>query len=242
MTAAPKEQKSKGKLAPAKHNPFGIKMQSKTVIMKKDYVSTGVLSYVEGDIIEVEMNDIKSFSLGDQVKITIYSTGGIHVFESNVVAKHIGSLILLNPPENHNKFAERRESPRVHIHEEGMLHTIVKARSKERMELEEPLPITVNNVSISGIGFTLFGNFDLANSTELEMNVNLGGELHVKAEVVRRETSEYGLYYGAQFVDMTAEKLTTLRAYVLRSQVESYYKRKEEEKAAAAQGGSAHGS
>lgn len=223
--------------AKAKHNPFGIKMQSKTVIMKKDYVSTGVLSYVEGDIIEVEMTDLKAFSLGDKVKITIYSTGGIHVFESTVVAKDMNSLIILNPPENHNKFAERREHPRIHIHEEGQVWAIIEARSKERKELEEPLPLTVNNVSISGIGFTLVGSFELPNSTELEMEVKLGGGVYVKAEVVRRQKTEYGLYYGAQFTQMSAEKLTSLRAYVLRTQVEAYYKRKEEEKAAAVRGG-----
>lgn len=239
MSATPKTGKKTngGKIASPKLNPFGIKMQSKTVIMKKDYVSTGVLSYVEGDIIEVEMTDLKAFALGDQVKITIYYTGGIHVFESHVVAKHMGSLIILNPPENQNKFAEKREHPRVHIHEEGKIRAIMEANTKERKELEEPLLMTVNNLSISGIGFTLFSNFELPNSTELEMEVKLGGELQLKAEVVRREKTEYGLFYGAQFVNMAADKLTSLRAYVLRSQVESYYKRKEEEKAAAAKSG-----
>jgi hypothetical protein len=36
---------------------------------------------------------------------------------------------------------------------------------------------------------------------------------------------------------MAQDKLTSLRAYVLRTQVESYFRRKEEEKAAAASGG-----
>jgi c-di-GMP-binding flagellar brake protein YcgR len=210
------------------HNPFGIKMQSKTVVMNNDYVSTGVLTYVEGDIIEIELDDLKSFALGDQVKITIYSTGGIHVFESHVVAKNKDSIIILNSPENKDKFAERREHPRVQIEEKGILHAIVEAKTKLRRELEDPLDVTLKNISISGIGFQLYGQFALANSTELELEAVLGERLQVKAEVVRREKTEFGYFYGAQFTGMEQNQLNLLRAYVLTQQVEWYYRRKEE--------------
>jgi c-di-GMP-binding flagellar brake protein YcgR len=225
MSAIPKVS-GKGMI----HNPFGIKMQSKTVVMNNHYVSTGVLTYVEGDIIEIEMSDLKSFALGDKVKITIYSTGGIHVFDSHVVAKNKDAIIILNPPENKDKFAERREHPRVQIEEEGILHTIVEASTKQRRELEDPLQVTLKNISISGIGFLLYGHFALANSTELELDAMLGERLHVKAEVVRCEKTEFGYFYGAQFTDMEQDKLNLLRAYVLTQQVGWYYRKKEEDK------------
>ncbi|MFC0216422.1 flagellar brake protein [Paenibacillus chartarius] len=213
-----------------KPNPFGIKLNSNTVVMKKDYVSTGQLTYVEGDIIEVEMSDLKSFNLGDKVKITIYSTGGIHVFESHVVAKANGSLIILNPPENNNKFAERREHPRIEVAEEGLLQAITEAKSQERRELEEPVNLTINNISISGIGFSMFGHFELANATQLEMEMKLSSTVPIQAEIVRREKKEYGYYYGAQFTNMSADQMNSLRAYVLKQQVETYYRTKEENK------------
>ncbi|KIL38156.1 hypothetical protein SD70_28170 [Gordoniibacillus kamchatkensis] len=212
-----------------KSNPFGIKMHSKTVVMKKDYVTTGVLAYVEGDIIEVETYDLKSFELGDQVKVTIYSSGGIHVFESHVVAKDRDSLIILNPPQNDNKFAERREHPRLQVFEEGKAYAIIDA-TKRREQLEEPLHLTVNNVSISGIGFTLLDNIELTSLMQLELEVNIGSAMNVTAEIVRREKAEFGYFYGAQFVDLAADKLTSLRAYILMHQVESHYRKKEEEK------------
>jgi c-di-GMP-binding flagellar brake protein YcgR len=215
---------------PAKRpNSFGIKMQSKTVVMNKDYVTTGVLTFAEGDIIEVEIEDLKSFALGDQVKTTIYSTGGIHVFETHVVAKNRGSLILLNPPDHQDKFAERREHPRVQVAEEGKVCAIIESPAKERKDLEEPLHLTVNNVSVSGIGFTLFENVELEKSTQLELEMELGSKLQVTVEIVRREKTEYGYYYGAQFINISPDKLISLRAYVLKRQVETYYRKKEQD-------------
>jgi c-di-GMP-binding flagellar brake protein YcgR len=232
MSVIPPAASKKGtfNIPAAKPSPFGIKMQSKTVVMKKDYVTTGVLTFVEGDIFEVEIQDLKSFALGDQVKITIYSAGGIHVFETHVVAKDRGSLILLNPPENQNKFAERREHPRVQVAEQGKLYAVIDSLTRQRKALEEPLNLTVNNVSISGIGFTLFENVDLKISTQLEMELELGATLQVTAEIVRREKAEYGHYYGAQFIDIAPDKLISLRAYVLKHQVEMYYRKKEQDK------------
>lgn len=240
MSVIPSASSGKGskKNPIKKQNPFGIKMHSKTVVMKKDYVTTGVLTYVEGDIIEVEIADLKSFALGDQVKVTIYSTGGIHVFESHVVAQDRGSLIILNPPQNEDKFAERREHPRVQVNGEGKLYAIIDDLSKKREVLEEPLELTVSNVSISGIGLTLFGNTELKNSMLLEIEVELGSTLQVTAEIVRREKTEFGFFYGAHFIDLAADKLTSLRAYILKHQVESYYKKKEEDKYKEAKGNS----
>jgi c-di-GMP-binding flagellar brake protein YcgR len=206
---------------------YGILLQSKTVVEKQDYVSTGVLTYAEGDIIEVEMADFKVFPLGEKVKVTIYSPGGIYVFESNVVAKHQGSLMILNPPENQKKFAEKREHPRVQINESGFILSITDVRNNETKQLESPIELVVNNISVSGIGFTIQQMLELPKATKLEIEVNLGFPLQCTAEIIRREKTEAGVYYGAQFPDLKGEKLNSLRAYVLKTQVESYFVRKE---------------
>jgi c-di-GMP-binding flagellar brake protein YcgR len=208
-------------------SPAGILLHSRTVVEKDDFVSTGLLSYAEGDILEVEIPEFKVFNLGDSVKITVYSPGGIYTFKSTVVAKDHGALIIINPPQNQRRFVEKREHPRVEVNQKGTIHAVTRLHTNEKQKLPRQAELTVQNISISGIGFVLHDHaVDLADASVIEAELDLGFRFPVVAEIIRRETTVEGFYYGAKYVDMDSVKTTSMRAFVLKRQVETYFKEK----------------
>lgn len=199
-----------------------ILVDSRTVVEKKDFVSTGILTYTEGDVIEIEIAEYRWFELGDAVKITIYSPVGIFLLHSTVVAKDDGSIIIIHPPEHQKKFVEKRETTRVDITRNGIIHAVLRD-GKPTNALSRPLNIEINNISIMGVGFTLAEKYDFSDGTRLQIHLDLDFELPCVIEVVRRERADGGTYYGAKIVEMAADKLRSLRAFVLKEQVQSHY-------------------
>ena len=48
-----------------------VLIDSRAVLGKDDFVATGVLTYAQGDIIEIELPEYDVFQLGDKVKMTV---------------------------------------------------------------------------------------------------------------------------------------------------------------------------
>jgi len=207
-------------------SPAGILLHSRTAVEKDGFVSTGILSYAEGDILEVEMPEYKAFQLGDSVKVTVYSPGGVYTFNSTVVAKDHGALMIINPPHNQRRFVEKREQPRIQLDEKGVIHTVRRLHENEKQRLNKEVDVTVRNISISGIGFVLNDNALDLSDAEIETELDVGFKLPFTAEIVRREPYQAGIYYGAKFVNMDSGKANSIRAFVLKKQVEFYFKEK----------------
>ncbi|NHN33793.1 PilZ domain-containing protein [Paenibacillus agricola] len=207
-------------------NPSTVLIHSRTVVEKDNFVSTGLLTYAEGDILEVEIPEFKVFELGDSVKLTVYSAGGIFTFQSTVVAKDQGSLIIINPPQNRRRFIEKRSNPRVEVNEKGKIHALTSQDTNERLPLDDAIGLVIYNISISGLGFALKHDTDLGNSMVIEVELDLGFSMPCIAEILRREKIEEGYYYGARYVEIAADKANSLRAFVLKKQVELHFSNK----------------
>lgn len=206
----------------------GILLHSRTMVEKKDFVSTGILTYAEGDIIEIEMSEYKAFGLGDKVKLTVYSPGGVYVFESTVVARDHGALMVINPPYNQSRFVEKRAHPRVKVNQSGVIVSIKDGEGAPRL-LEKSVELTVQNMSISGMGFTVPEHVGIHHHSMVNVVLDLGFTMQCSAEIIRMETAGDGYYYGARYVDMDPDKANSLRAFILKIQVESHYTLKKEE-------------
>jgi c-di-GMP-binding flagellar brake protein YcgR len=207
-----------------------ILLGSLTVVEKSNYVSTGKLSYAEGDLIAVELSDYKAFVLGDKVKVIIYSPGGVYVFESILVALDHGSLMILNPPNMQHKFVEKRTSPRIETKEEGIIHSVFDVTSLTDNTLSVPIQFTVTNISMGGVGFNLYAEFNINKLSYIGIELELGFSFSTIVEVLHKETTEFGHYYGARFVELTQEHTSALRAYLLRMQIESHMEHRRKEK------------
>ncbi|PUA34563.1 PilZ domain-containing protein [Paenibacillus elgii] len=205
-----------------------VMLNSRIVVEKEKFVSTGVLTFVEGDILEIEMSEYKAFELGDAVKLTIYSPGGFYPFESTVVAKDQGVVMVLIPPQHQNRFAEKREHPRVQVNQKGALVSYRNEDGSWQVP-EGQIPLTVKNISLSGIGFIIEEPVELDRDALVQLHLDLGFSMHCRAEIIRTEPVEFGCYYGAHFDEMAADKANSLRAFILKKQVESHFAQKREE-------------
>jgi c-di-GMP-binding flagellar brake protein YcgR len=206
---------------------MSILMHCRTVVEKQDYVSTGILTYVEGDMIEIEIGDYWLFELGDLVKVTIYTPSGIFIFNTTVIAKDEGSLIMINPPENRKKFVEKREHTRIEIEKSGQIKGIGTSDGSIIQPLREPLQVAATSISLKGIGFTIKeGDLKLSKDDQLEIVVDLEFKLACTIKVMRIEGKLLSVYYGAEILDIPSGQVMALRGFILRAQVEMHSKRK----------------
>lgn len=202
----------------------------RTVVEKRDFVSTGIMTYAEGDMLEVEISDYTRFDLGESVKLTVYTPAGIYVIPSTIVGKDYGSLMMINPPENQRKFAEKRAHPRVEVSTTGVVAAVAPSGGAGQKKLmHRPVPFQVKNISLSGIGFTMPKALNLDHNSHVELELNLGTMIPCVAEIIRSESSEEGIYYGARYVQVSEDKLNSLRAYILREQISAHSVRKRSE-------------
>jgi hypothetical protein len=194
----------------------------RTVVEKKDFVSTGIMSFAEGDMLEVEISDFDRFVLGESVKLTVYTPVGIYLIPSTIVGKDTGSLMMINPPENQRKFQDKRQYPRVEVAKSGHLASVLNSGGRNSLVLPKPVPFQIRNISLSGIGFTMPEEVKLDPSSNVEMEIDVGTIIPCTAEIVRTEMAEEGVYYGARYIQVAGDKLNSLRAFILREQIAAH--------------------
>lgn len=211
---------------------MSVLVHCRTVVEKKDYVSTGVLTYAEGDMVEVEIGDFQLFALGSIVKLTVYTPAGMFMFNTTVIAKEEGYLILINPPENKRKFLDKRKETRVEMNQIGHICGLWTIGSKEKLALVKPIIIAVKNISQCGIGLTVIGELTLSAGEHIEITADIGITINCVVKIIRKDLIGDEIQYGAEIVNIPNEQNIALRAYILKSQVElrSSLKRTETQK------------
>ena len=184
----------------------------------REYVSTGVISYAEGDLIEVELTEFKYFQLKENVKVTVYSPVGILVFFSTIIAKSDGSVVIMNVPDVGQRFGEVRQYPRVKVTALGTV---------ERIDaLGEEIGLTTDNISLGGAGFKVFDDTILNGQCKIQLNLTDDVLVRCLVEIVRTEQKDNYMYYGAKFLDMNNRMANALRAFIMSRQMELYFAHK----------------
>jgi len=201
--------------------PLTSLLNCRTVVERKDYVSTGVLTYAEGDLLEVEIAEYQDFELGESVKITIYSPVGIHILQSSVIAKYEGAILIIHPPNHQSKFEDKRKYPRIATNKGGHILKIV--RHEDLFVLDEPLSFNLSNISLEGIGFILPKTELFSIHTKFHGELDLGYRFPCIFMIVRKQVSEEGIFYGAELLEVSEEYERNLRAFILKQQIENHY-------------------
>ncbi|WP_020618200.1 PilZ domain-containing protein [Paenibacillus daejeonensis] len=207
-------------------NDVSVLVDAKVAVEKRSFVATGIVTYVLGEIIEVELPQFDEFGLGEQVKLMIYSRGGMFVFESTVIAKHNGALMILNPPENRRRFNDKREHPRVEVACTGTLHAMLNPSSRQEWLMPSPVEFTIDNMSMGGLGLMLTVDLGISRTWQLDVQLDLGFVLPCGLEIIRIDRSASSFYYGASFRGMPQEQASRLRAFILKRQIEAHYEQK----------------
>jgi hypothetical protein len=200
---------------------LNVLLHCRTVVEGKNFVTTGVMTHVEGELFEVEVHEYDQFELGENVKLTVYSPAGIQSIPSVVFAKYDGAIALLQPPDLLKRFKERREHPRVAIN--GNAHIVhVLNETGDEQQLDEPLELTILDISLSGIGFTGPNVHYFDQKRRFRAKVEIGVGFSCELEIIRRERQENLVLCGAKMQVLEPEMLRPLRALILRQQVEKH--------------------
>jgi hypothetical protein len=207
--------------------PLNVLLHCRTVVEGQNFVTTGVMTNVEGELFEVEIHEFDQFELGETVKMTIYSPVGIQTIPSVVFAKYEGAIALLQPPDLLRRFKERREHPRVEVTGNAQILYLL-GESGEEHELEEPMEVTITDVSISGLGFSLTAVTHFPLKMRLKAKVQIGLDFSCELEIIRRDREDDMLICGAKMQVLEPEMLRPLRALILRQQVEKHAKTRKE--------------
>jgi hypothetical protein len=199
--------------------PLKVLLHSRTVVEKQSFVTTGVLTSVEGDLFEIELNEFSLFDLGETVKLTIYSPVGIQTIQSIIFAKYDGAIAVIQPPVLQQKFMEKREHPRVDAEGTVRVLGLIEASGGFR-ELAEPVEAQIRDISVSGVSFLATDASVFQRDRKLRAILEIGFEIACDIEIVRREQGTGGWICGAKMTLPDADALRPIRAYVLRQQVE----------------------
>ncbi|HEX7055985.1 MAG TPA: PilZ domain-containing protein [Bacilli bacterium] len=202
-------------------------MHSRTVLESIDYVSTGTISYAEGDILEVEIFDTERFSLGETLKVTVYSPIGIFTFYSTIIARAEDALMIFHPPEHQKKFGEKRDYPRIPVTKEASIISLSAPSETDVISPDLPLAVSLRNMSMGGIGFVVEETLHIPERARLTLELEFDEPFACTMEVVRNKPETDGFnYIGAKFVDLQDPLFSFLRSYILHAQVELYYQNK----------------
>lgn len=231
----------------------GALLNCRTVIEGGGCVATGMLSYMEGDMIDIELPQFENFELGEQVKVTIYSGMGIVNFFTKIIARNEGSLLLIHPPQQQQRFTDKRESPRITIHKQGFIYPEASLQENPSAT-PSGRPIHLIDISLSGVGFILDEGEPLREGMWVEVELQLGFILTCRFEIVRRfrhpegtgtghrarlegyrarlegtgdGASQEGMGYGARLECPDEASLRSLRAFILREQITAYVDKKQ---------------
>lgn len=196
----------------------------RTVVENGDYVTTGVTTYAEGDLIEVELSEFKRFELKEPVKVSVYSPAGLLVFRSMVIAIAEGSIVVLGSRHIAERFGDVREYPRIEIHAPGALY-----EGDASEESEAVVDITAENISVGGVGFKVYDVLDVGKICKLDLPLSDEFRLNCDIKIVRLEEKENHFYFGAKFHEIPSGLVQTLRAFIMRRQVDLYYAYKKED-------------
>lgn len=207
-------------------NDVSVLVDAKVAVEKRNFVATGVVTYVRGEIIEIELPQFDLFGLGEQVKLMIYSRSGMFVFQSTVIAKHNGALMILNPPDNRRKFNDKREHQRVEVACSGTLHGMKNPASQQEWLMPSPVDFAITNMSMGGLGLMLTIDMGISRTWLLDVQLDLGFLLPCGLEIIRMDRSATAFYYGASFRGMPQEQASALRAFILKRQIEAHYEQK----------------
>ncbi|EJW19205.1 PilZ domain-containing protein [Paenibacillus alvei] len=199
-------------------------LHSRTVLEGDNCIATGVLSYLEGDVMEVELPEFERFELGESLKVTIYSAVGIFNFHTQAVARHEGSLLLIHPPHQQRKFTDQRLYPRIEVRKHGY---VLPPRPTEGIAITPtPIPIQIEDISLNGVGFYMTGAFPLEEGSEAEAELQLGFAVPCRLKIIRTMMREEDTFYGAKLQVTSDSAFRSLRAFIMREQIKLHIDRK----------------
>jgi hypothetical protein len=112
--------------------PFSeVKLIGCTIVIESDNVlHAGTIALIEGDSMEIHLPQYDEFNLGEEIKAIIYSSEGLINIKTSMIAKDVGTIVLIIPAALQG-LLNKRKYPRVESHLQGSLFSITDKSSEE---------------------------------------------------------------------------------------------------------------
>lgn len=187
------------------------------MLESKEATSSGKLVFIEGDIIEMNVGNSRSYELGDSVKLVVYSPDGILNMQTSVVARDKESVYLITPEKILQLYLKRRKQPRVNIELPALIVELYN--NQKKMELEGPMEALLCNIAMGGTGLNTPAK--LMQNQVITLSWDMEEPLKCQAKIVHQRSTTNGNHYGAEFVNFPKAKINLLRAFILRQQIQN---------------------
>jgi c-di-GMP-binding flagellar brake protein YcgR len=181
--------------------------------------SLGTITYLEGDIFEVNVSKVEGMKAGDQAKVIVYSRDGMINFETRVIATYDHFVILLNPPEIMQMTLQQRNFHRVSVQMTGHIHGMKNGVIHVAKEYPQPLQINIHDIALGGIGFRIVNGEDMLVKSKILVEIIFDKAMLCRVEIVHKKSMGDGYQYGAAFVELADADKTSLRSHILHKQV-----------------------
>jgi c-di-GMP-binding flagellar brake protein YcgR len=196
-------------------------------LLQDHHINTGVVNFIQGDLIEIdiEASKIDTYKLGSLVKCALYTGMGIKVFHTSIVARTATALMVLNHPVILEMLHEKREYYRVEVNEKGVIRSVRGAADNQAMPLLKPVEIRIADISQGGIKFQYEEEpgSEIAEEDLIDTKIDIANSVECTVQVTRKEVvggPEGIVNLGAKFVNLPDVYLNSLRAYILKKQIE----------------------
>jgi c-di-GMP-binding flagellar brake protein YcgR len=192
--------------------------------VETDHVhSTGPISYIEGDIFEVELSKYDMYHPGDTAKIVIYAPGGILQFYTTIIGRDHGAIMLFIPFQIQQLLIRQRKYSRVEVDCEAAIDSITHPLHQEQT-FDPPMNTAIKNVSLGGIGFHVNTPIDLKSLVHVELKLDT--TYRFALEIIHCNELNGEFYSGGKFKHFPPEKLNSFHAFILKKQIEQRFESK----------------
>lgn len=187
-------------------------------------LDSGKISFVEGELFEIEFPQFKCYAPGDVVKVTIYTHEGMVFFDTTVIAQGSKEIILLLPSDIYSQILKKRQFPRLEISIPGTIYLISDDGDDDQNSQLE-LPVEIHDISQGGIGFSSV--LPILTKSLISIIIQLETPLSCTLEVIHTREYKDNRFYGCNFKDLSPNKMNALRAWILRKQIEMRFNTKQ---------------
>ncbi|MCM3781865.1 hypothetical protein M3231_02655 [Neobacillus mesonae] len=190
-----------------------VLLESLVMIRTKDNTLGGRISYIDGEVFEIELNDNRPVSLGESIGITIYAEGLI-TFDTYPIGFYRKHLLCILPPPIQKRIFQRRKDVLLPVHHLTCIITTTHKHSAVGMDTDEAgILCDIKNLSQQEVLFT--SDLPLELSTSDTVIMAMGDDLIFDAVIKHKKLSGGNPLYLAELQGVTKSKKQMLRSLII---------------------------
>ncbi|MFD2700716.1 hypothetical protein ACFSVM_09550 [Paenibacillus shunpengii] len=190
-----------------------VLLESMVMIRTRDHTFGGRITYIDGDVFEIALNENKRISLGESIGITIYAEGLI-TFDTYPIGLYRKHILCILPPPVQKRFFQRRKEVLLPVHQlTCIIERELKSADAGSLSNETDSIGEVKNLSMNEILFAAGSVLGLQRNDRVTLH--LGEDLQLQAVVQHIKHSGEQPLYLAELQEVTKSAKQTLKSLMI---------------------------